>query len=325
MIRPQLAIVVDTEEEFDWTKPFARENRATQSIPAQALAHEIYDPLGMVPTYVIDHPVATDPRAAEFLTGLQRAGRAEIGTHLHPWVSPPHEEDVNRRNSYHCNLPPALERAKIVALTDAITQAVGRRPVIFKAGRYGFGRNTAHVLAELGYEIDCSYVPHVSFADDGGPDYRGTPDQPFWLDAQAALLEVPLTSGFFGVLASAGPAFHAILGHRHAERLRVPGVLARSGLLTRSRLSPEGVSAEEQCRLLHAMVKAGRRFFTLTYHSPSLAAGNTPYVRTEADLADFLKRIETVLLYFRDQLGGEFTTLTRHREAMLAARAAEAA
>jgi hypothetical protein len=321
MSPPQLAIVVDTEEEFDWTQPFARENRATESIPAQALAHEIYDPLGMVPTYVIDHPVATDQRAADFLAGLLRDGRAEIGTHLHPWVSPPHDEDVNRHNSYHCNLPPALERAKIVALTDAIERAVGRRPVIFRAGRYGFGRNTARVLAELGYEIDCSYVPHMSFADDGGPDYRGTPDQPFWLNPHAALLEVPLTSGYFGLLAGAGAVFGGILNHKGAERLRVPGLLARSGLLSRSRLSPEGVSAEEQCRLLRAMVNAGRSFFTLSYHSPSLAPGNTPYVRTEADLADFLIRIETVLLYFRDELGGEFTTLTRLRTAFLAGQA----
>ena len=318
MSRPQLAIVVDTEEEFDWTRPFARENRATRSIPAQALAHEIYDPLGMVPTYVIDHPVATDETAIDFLAGLKRRGRAEIGTHLHPWVSPPHEEEVTTFNSYHCNLPPELERAKIVQLTHEIERRFGARPTVFKAGRYGFGANTAQVLKALGYEIDCSFVPYVSFAGDGGPDYQRTPDQPFWLDgAVRGLLEVPLTSGFFGLLAGGGPLVQGLLNNRRAERLRVPGMLARSGLLARSRLSPEGVDAAEQCRLLQAMVKRGRRFFTLTYHSPSLAPGHTPYVRSEAELADFLKRIETVLLYFRDTLGGEFTTLTKHRAQLL--------
>ena len=324
MTRPQLAIVVDTEEEFDWTKPFARENRATSSIPAQALVHEVYDPLGMVPTYVIDHPVATDPRAVDFLAGLQRDGRAEIGAHLHPWVSPPHEEEVTRRNSYHCNLPAALERAKIVTLTETIASAFGRRPTVFKAGRYGFGTNTAAVLAELGYAIDCSYVPWMNFAEDGGPDYRDTPDQPFWLDDAQHLLEVPLTSGFFGLLAHAGPKFQRVLNSPRAGRLRVPGFLARSGLLARSRLSPEGVTADEQCRLLDSMVGSGRRFFTLTYHSPSLAPGHTPYVRSEADLRDFVARIEQVLLHFRDVLGGEFTTLTRYRDSLIATRSAAA-
>ena len=39
---PELLIVVDTEEEFDWTRPFSRDAIATRSIPAQARAHAIY-------------------------------------------------------------------------------------------------------------------------------------------------------------------------------------------------------------------------------------------------------------------------------------------
>ncbi|MBV9884303.1 MAG: WalW protein, partial [Sphingomonadaceae bacterium] len=130
---PELLIVVDTEEEFDWTRPFSRDNVATRTIPAQARAHEIYDRLGVVPTYVVDYPVATDPAAVGFLKGLRDAGKAEIGAHLHPWVTPPHAEEVTTHNSYHCNLPPALERAKLAALTERIATSFGARPTAFKA------------------------------------------------------------------------------------------------------------------------------------------------------------------------------------------------
>lgn len=320
--RPLLAVVIDTEEEFDWRLPFARANRATRSIPAQAHAQAIFDELGVVPTYVVDHPVATDPDAVSFLRELRDTGRAEIGTHLHPWVSPPHDEEVSRYNSYACNLPPDLERAKIACLTDAIAAAFGARPTVFKAGRYGFGANTGGVLADLGYHVDCSFVPWTSFAEDGGPDYRGVPDQPFWLDADRRLLEVPMTCGFFGLLNGAGPTLHRALYGRRAERWRLPGLMARTGLLGRSRLSPEGISADEQCRLLRAMTRAGRQVFTLTYHSPSLEAGHTPYVRDDADLAAFLAAIRRVLTYFRDDLGGAFTTLTRYRRSLLNGAAA---
>ncbi|TMJ12953.1 MAG: glycosyltransferase [Alphaproteobacteria bacterium] len=308
MTRPQLAIVVDTEEEFDWTKPFSRASTGTRHIPAQARAHEIYERFGIAPTYVCDYPVATDPAAAAFLGLLQAEGRAEIGAHLHPWVTPPHEEEVTTFNSWHCNLPPALERAKIVALTDAIERGFGRRPTIFKAGRYGFGANTRDVLIELGYRIDCSYVPHVSFAHQGGPSFAGTSDQPFRLDG--GLLEVPLTSGFIGRAPALGPAIAGLFDSPAAERLRIPGILSKLGLVARSRLTPEGVPAEEQCRLLKTMVGAGRSFFTLTYHSPSLEPGHTPYVRDASDLRAFLASIETVLRYFQDELDGEFTTLS---------------
>ncbi len=310
--RPQLAIVVDTEEEFDWSRPFSRHSRSTLSIPAQAEAHRIYDRLGVVPTYVIDHPVATSEIAIDFLGSLQREGRAEIGAHLHPWVSPPHEEEVTARNSYHCNLPPALESAKIEALTETIERNFGRRPTVFKAGRYGFGSNTARTLAALGYEVDCSFVPHTSFARDGGPSYYRTPDQPFWLE-EGRLLEVPLTNGHIGRLAPLGPYAQPLFDTGLARRLRMPGMLARTHLLSRSRLSPEGVPADEQCALLEGLLRRGRRFFTLTYHSPSLMPGNTSYVRTEAELETFLASIEQVLIFFRDSLGGEFTTLTALR------------
>lgn len=308
-VRPELLVVVDTEEEFDWEGPFQRSATSTVSIAAQTRAHAIYDRLGVVPTYVLGYPVATDPAAVELLGGLRRDGRARIGAHLHPWVTPPHEETVNRGNSYHCNLPPALERAKIEHLTDAIEAAFGERPTVFKAGRYGFGDNTQRVLVDLGYRVDCSFVPYTSFANDGGPNYYHVSSRPVWLDREQGLLEVPLTIGYFGKLAQLGARMQPLFDSPVALSLRLPGMLARSNLVARSRLSPEGVSAAEQCRLLDSLYRQGQRLFTLCYHSPSLAPGNTPYVQSEADLATFLASIETVLRHFRDVLSGSFTTL----------------
>jgi len=312
---PELLVVVDTEEEFDWTKPFSRDSTSTGSIPDQAAAHEIYDRLGIVPTYVVDYPVATDPASVTFLRKLKEAGRAEIGAHLHPWVTPPHVEEMNRRNSYHCNLPPHLERAKIESITNAIDAAFGARPTVFKAGRHGFGANTAAVIAELGYKVDCSQLPHTSLVADEGPDFRGTPAEPYWLDQARGLLEVPVTIGFFGRAAGLGPRAQWLFDNIAANRLRIPGLLARSGLVARSRLTPEGVPADEQCRLIEAMAARGHRTFSLVYHSPSLAPGHTPYVRTESELAAFLAALEQVLTFFRDRIGGRFTTLSQvHRD-----------
>lgn len=318
----QLFVIVDTEEEFDWEAPFSRESVGTRSIPAQARAHEIYDRFGIVPTYVVDHPVATDPAAVAFLKGLREGGRAEIGAHLHPWVTPPHQEEVSAFNSYHCNLPPALERAKIAALTEAIERGFGERPAVFRAGRYGFGPNTGRVLAELGYKVDCSFVPHSDFSADGGPSFVGRPDRPHWLDEGRGLLEIPLTVGFVGAAAGLGRRVGGLFGKPAAARWRIPAVLAKSGLMDRIRLSPEGVSAEDQCRLLAALARRGHRLFSLTYHSPSLEPGHTPYVRDEGELAAFLATIEQVLSYFRDELGGTFTTPSRVHADWSARRAA---
>src|SRR5262245_52639060 len=123
--RPQLAVVVDTEEEFDWDKPFSRDavgGTAIQEVPRlQAIASRF----GFKPTYVIDYPVASTPSSADCLAAYAQRGECHIGAHLHPWVSPPYSETVNRRNSYAFNLDPSLEREKISQLKEAIAEHVG--------------------------------------------------------------------------------------------------------------------------------------------------------------------------------------------------------
>ena len=313
-----LVVVADTEEEFDWHKPFDRAARSCNSITANARAQEIYDEFAITPTYCVDYCIADDDRAVEFLGGLAARGRCEIGAHLHPWVTPPYEEEVSTFNSFQGNLPESLERSKIAAVTQKITQAFGTCPTVFKAGRYGIGDNSIRLLKEAGYEIDCSFVPHTSFAGNGGPSFIGKPDQPFWLDPERTMLEVPLSKGFTGALASVFPVGWAYMFDAPwARNLKLPGILARLGLLERILLSPEGMRTDEQIRLLSAMARQNKRVFSLTYHSSSLAPGHTPYVRTGEDLDEFLCRIRAVLTMFRDELGGRFATLQQLREEAL--------
>ena len=41
-------------------------------------------------------------------------------------------------------------------------------------------------------------------------------------------------------------------------------------------------------RLTRTLLNRGERIFTLSYHSPSLQPGNTPYVRNDRDLREVL-------------------------------------
>jgi hypothetical protein len=303
-----MLVVVDTEEEFDWSKPFDRNSVATSSIAAQPLIHErVFDAYGVVPTYVVDWPVATTQSSVDVLKALMEAGRCEIGTHLHPWVTPPHSEAVNTFNSYAGNLPPELELQKLEGLTTAITKNFGRAPLMFKAGRYGLGAHTAAAIEKLGYGIDASVVPYTSFRGDGGPDFSESLPDPFWFSVnERRLLELPVTTGFAGALKSQGGRLFPGLNTTLARKLRLPGIAARSGMLERIRLTPEGCSADDMIRLLDAMIDSGCEVFSMTYHSPSLRAGHTPYVRNEAELEQFIDSIERVCRHFKERLNGSF-------------------
>jgi len=303
---PLFQVVVDTEEEFDWSRPFDRRSIGVGSIAAQQLAQALFAPYGLRPTYVIDYPVASTPEAAQILRALQDAGQCQIGAHLHPWVNPPFDEVVNDANSYPGNLPRELEAAKLRALTEAIEAAFGQRPTVYKAGRYGIGRNTAAILGELGYRIDLSVVPHTDFRPQHGPDFRASPDRPYWFDD--GILEIPLSRGFSGLVANAGKRLHGLTDSVLGRRLHIAGILAKTRLLERATLTPEGVTFEEIRRLVHTMRRQGHRLFTMTYHSPSLAPGHTPYVRSERDRSLFLDRIKRVLGLFFDELAARPTT-----------------
>ena len=325
--RPRLCVVIDTEEEFDWeaARAFDPANTRVTAMQDAGRAQELFDELGVVATWVIDFPVASQPSGYERLAEWQAEGRALVGAHLHPWVSPPHEEEVTPRNSYPGNLPPALERAKLARLTDEIERNLGRRPVVYKAGRYGFGPTTAEALFELGYQVDVSGCPAFDHSADGGPDYATLPPGPYWFGPGGALLGVPNTGAFVGWLAGVGPALHRAATRPPLASARLPGVLSRAGALERLMLSPEGFQLAHLRRLTRALLARGLRAFTFSFHSPSLRPGCTPYVRTEAELRDFLSTCRGYLEWFLGELGGVATTPLELRERLLSLRPGRAA
>ncbi|MEN3747885.1 polysaccharide deacetylase family protein [Sphingomonas sp. HF-S3] len=284
----RFAIFVDTEEEFDWSQPLDRARRNTEAMAALPEAHRRFADRGVPITYLVDHPVATDPRSVAVLTGCLEDGRSAIGAQLHPWVNPPHEEIVSGINSFLCNLPVGLQAAKLAALTQEIEHAFGARPRAFRAGRYGIGPQTAAMLADQGYRIDSSMRAGYDYSDEGGPDFSAVPNAAFRL---GRIVELPFTTVHRGRLRRGGVALHRGLG-------RVPhgrGVASRLGLYSRVSLTPEGMPLDEATEAVRVAVGEGLRLLNFAFHSPSLQPGNTPYVRDTADLRAFHRWWDAVL------------------------------
>lgn len=304
----QLVTVIDTEEEFDWSAAFDSANTSVAHMSGIHRFQEIFDDVGVVPVYVIDYPIASQDIGFAPLKEFSDDGRAVIGAHLHPWVSPPVVEKINDRNSYPGNLPRELEAKKLEVLTDKIEESVGVRPTIYKAGRYGTGPNTHDILEQQGYEVDISPSPPMDFRADGGPNFSRYPSRPCLIGRRRRLLCLPNTGAYVGFLGALGPALYPAITHRALGWARLPGIASRSGALSRIRLSPEGFSLEDMTTLASWLFARGYRVFVLSFHSPSVEPGHTPYVRNTSDLEEFLGRLRGFLEYFRDSLKGKFTT-----------------
>jgi hypothetical protein len=311
---PVLLVVIDTEEEFDWSAGFDRSNTDVRHLRSIEPLQAVFDEFGLRATWVIDYPVASQKDGYEPLRALREAGKAEIGAHLHPWVSPPHDEEVTPFHSYPGNLPRELERAKLEELAATIADNLGERPRVYKAGRYGFGPNTARTLYELGFLVDLSPAPPFVFDGDGGPDWSAFPADPYRFGPGNELLAIPNTGGYVGFVRGGAHRLYSLATRTALSKARLAGILSRVGAVERLMLSPEGYEPEHNRRLTRALLARGTRVFTFSLHSPSVKPGCTPYVRSEADLVQFLDACRRYFEFFLGELGGVGMTALELRD-----------
>lgn len=296
----RFAIFADAEEEFDWTQPFRRDAPRTTAIAALTEANARFAARGVAPTYLVDWPVTDTPASAAVLRGIVDQDAGDIGTQLHPWVNPPFEERVGNRTSYLGNLSTSLQRAKLAALTERIEQVFGARPLAYRAGRYGIGPHTARQLADAGYRLDVSVRALFDYRAQHGPDFRGHPIWPYRVGG--GLYELPLTAANIGPLRF----LPALTGTRLAPLVgRVP-------------LTPEGTPLVEARAAIARLLDRDHRLFSLSFHTPSVVPGHTPYVRDQADLTAFWRWWDGVF----DTFAGAGVTPVRSGEIIAACEAA---
>jgi len=305
---PVLLVVIDTEEEFDWSQPFGRNNASVKSMAKVDVAQQIFNEYNISPIYAIDYPIASQQDGFGPLVSIVKSGHCQIGTHVHPWVNPPHTEKVNAVNSYIGNLPRPLVEEKMRTLRSTIEENLGVRPVVFKAGCYGLSRDILEIMVEQGYEVDCSTAPGFDFRSDGGPNFLDSCIDCFWCGPEEKILGIPTTGALTGLWQWKASATHQFCTTGWRKDLHLLSILSRLNVHDQIRLSPEGYTWQEHRKLTRFLLTRGVRTFTFSFHSPSLAPGNTAYVRTESDLQTFLDTFRRYFDYFFGELGGRTMT-----------------
>jgi hypothetical protein len=299
----RLVVTVDTEED-DWGH-VRRPSYRCRNIGRVPVVQELFDAFGVVPTYLVTYPVATDVSAVSFLRRIADRGACEIGAHCHPWNTPPFVEADTRQHSMLANLPRDLQYAKIKCLHYAIVSSFSVEPRLFKAGRFSYDVGVGEVLQQLAYRIDTSVTPYTSWAWAQGPDFTDIGPGLFRISNNhdspntMKLVEVPVSIGFLQRGFARRQRILQAVGRSPLRRLGMRGLLDRLGLVSKAWLSPELADGRTMIRLARAMTRDGYRVLNLTFHSPSLLAGLTPYTRTHADERRLLARLEKFLTFAR--------------------------
>jgi hypothetical protein len=300
---PAVLVGVDTEADDQWSAEGRRRLSVdnAERLPAlQALCEEF----GVRPTYVVTYEMATRPRSRDVLQALQASGRCEIGTHLHPWTSPPFRPEDAAGHTYPHNLPPDLLERQIRELTEVIEAELGARPTTYRAGRNGFDGGTLPILERLGYTVDTSVDPLFNERRKGGMAFAGAPLRPYHPDyadvrrpGPSRVLEVPITAATL-------PGLPKTLERLYASLPAIPyrGYFRRLGLRP-VWLRPSYAALPDMLELAGRLHAQGAPCFNLIFHSSELLPGGSPYTPDPASVARFLEDLRRLLAYLTGPLG----------------------
>lgn len=321
---PALLVAIDTEGDNQWDAA-ARASQTFENLYALERLHDFFARFGVRPTYVITYPVARDPRSAEVLRRLLARGDCEVGAHHHAWETPPCSPDDVRRHPYALSLPPGQFDAQLDALTAAITEAMGVRPVSYRSGRFGFSAAHVSSLERAGYLVDSSVAPLFYEAHKQGPDFVGAPLAPYFLaydDATRAgssgVLELPISAA----LNRRVPAVVERWYGRAPRPYTTKRVLRLLRIARVQWLRPSYSSAEDMMALGRRLVRRGVPLLNLLFHSSEAIIGGSPYNRTQAELDAFYDRLGRFLGYATTDLGAEPLTFAEFHERFTAGAAA---
>ncbi len=313
-MKPAVLVGIDTEADDQWSAEGRQRNEVRNALRLPAL-QALFERHGVRPTYVVTWEMATRPESVAVLRELVAGGRCEIGTHLHPWSSPPFRPEDLRDHTYPHNLPPELLERQLTELTQAIRENLGVQPTTYRAGRNGFDGRTLPLLEQLGYTVDTSVDPLFNERRKRGMVFAGAPRQPYFPDYAdvrrpgcSRVLEVPITSATRPFLWKPLEALYTQL-----PPLPWRGALRRAGLRA-AWLRPSYTPLPEMLAFADALQARRQPCFNVIFHSSEVLPGGSPYTPDEPSVRRFLDDLERLLEHLTLRLGAVGRTYREFRD-----------
>ncbi len=299
--RPILCVTIDCERDKGphWRVQRPAAFRGIHEGIGARLA-PLFRQYGVKPTYLLSPEVMRDDAAAACIAPLARD--AELGTHLHAeYVGPNLDEDAES-STFQAALAPAIERAKLEALTSLYVHTFGTRPRSFRAGRFGIGGASLGILSDLGYTVDSSVTPLVDWsgAGPGAPDFRHAPFNPYHPDphtpaatGNAPMWEIPLT--IRPRFAPGLPIMRRFLARHLRPRWLRPTWGSARALIDLARDVWKEAEGAAPARI--GTGRAAPPIWNVMFHNVEVVAGASPYSATESQAQAILRRLADLLQF----------------------------
>ena len=290
---------IDTEADDQWSAA-GRDKLTLRNIAELPRLQKLCDHYGVRPTYLITYEVATDPESRSILRGLANEGRCEIGSHHHPWTTPPPSDG----HLFPLNLNLEQFRSQLRALTEAVGEVTGESPVSYRSGRNGFAGSHVGALESEAYTVDSSVDPFFNERTKGGPSFAGARLEPYFVSGEdprragaSRLLEIPVTSALNRRLPHRLEAAYADFTPAYTFRR----VLRLLHIVRPIWLRPSYSKTEDMLWLAEHLLKSKMPVANIIFHSSELIPGGSPYNATAKDVETFYEKLSTLLRFLAER------------------------
>ncbi len=271
-------ITVDTEGDNLWAVYDIKQTISTQNAKYLFRFQELCEKYGFIPTYLTNNEMACDNVMIELgREGLKKES-LEIGAHEHAWNQPPYYwimKSVFRHGKpYLAEYPSHVIKEKLETLTKTLEDTFFCSITSHRGGRWCLDRRIVNYLVELGYIVDCTCTPGVSWDKNPGwtiggkgTNWSNYKNEPFYLRTDnTTILEIPVS-------------IDKIQGHDRLSWLR-----------------PNGRNEDELIQLVDEC-KNKNDYLEFMIHSSELMPGGSPLAEKSWEINLLFENIETVFRY----------------------------
>ena len=182
--KKKFIITIDTEGDDLWNKKITKyglKEISTENAKNLERFQLLCEKFDFVPTYLVNYEMSMAQPFVEMARSALRDGRMEIGMHMHAWNSPPIQHlPYNPRgtHTYIGEYSKRLQWEKMRYLTMHLEDVFQVSITSHRSGRWWFDEFVLKCLKKLGYLVDCTVTPYVSWGNQignrlYGVDYSG--------------------------------------------------------------------------------------------------------------------------------------------------------
>lgn len=318
MKKKYFIITIDTEGDNIWhrvTTPSGMREIKVENAKYIARFQTLCEKYQFMPTYLVNYEMASaEPFVSQAKEWLSDA-KCEIGMHMHAWNTPPICDlpyNSSGHNPFAGEYSHDILWKKLQTITKTIEENFHVKPTSHRGGRWYIDSWYIRALLKLGYKVDCSVTPGVSWSKTignrmYGPDYSHFPANAYFMDGKYLNKAVQSADASYAVLQIPPTIIARPLQDRIRKISKTP-LDVKKIFKEKIWLRPNALNLREMLYIVEHT--RDRDYIEFMLHSSELMPGGSPTFRTKQSIEKLYRDLD--ILFSEIEKSRQGITISRY-------------